>query len=278
MDTLTDPADKKRLAVSVFREVWVEFYAWEQQYSQDLIQSLAAKEPLSSTAWDDHSEHPAHPSDSDTEEFSIWEYDADDICGIEPIKHASYNCTEVAVMRFKPHPRYQSCTPISSSMRRDVLYDYLAPFAAYADDPGFDLDEHLHGFEDSFSWQTDFKDPDRKPPPAILLPSGPAIVEFDPPVEMINTEAVRRLHYMHNFSLQDIDELRIFRPTRISSQSGLLWEVSQRSGLSPELLTWLATTTTNHRTGTPSYGPAPSPTYPPCPHLSCPPFRIFTLT
>ena len=47
-------------------------------------------------------------------------------------------------------------------------------------------------------------------------------------VEMIQIEAVRRLHAMHGVDTNDIDNMRMFNNIRVSHNTGLQWEESQR--------------------------------------------------
>ena len=45
---------------------------------------------------------------------------------------------------------------------------------------------------------------------------------------MIQIEAVRRLHAMHGVDTNDIDNMRMFNNIRVSHNTGLQWEESQR--------------------------------------------------
>jgi hypothetical protein len=47
-------------------------------------------------------------------------------------------------------------------------------------------------------------------------------------VEMIHIETARRLHAMHGVDTNDIDNLKILNKLRVSHNTGLQWEESQR--------------------------------------------------
>ncbi|KAF8952910.1 hypothetical protein BDZ97DRAFT_1680444 [Flammula alnicola] len=106
-----------------------------------------------------------------------------------------------------PYPRYSACTPSSKNVTVIGEPHVRARFAPFADDEKFDLDTYLTHFED-FMWQNEFPDPD---------------------LEMIQIEVARRLHFKHNFTFDEIDNLGIltFR-LRETNSEGLIWYSAQR--------------------------------------------------
>ncbi|KAF8886741.1 hypothetical protein BD779DRAFT_1673043 [Infundibulicybe gibba] len=113
----------------------------------------------------------------------------------------------IQVQAFEPHPRYESCAPASRSMIVEEWDSENLRFIPYADDPDFPLMYHVESYGKNLNWVGDFLDPDR---------------------EMIEIEAVRRLYYIHQLSLEVIDSLELFRVSRRSNNSGLIWDISQR--------------------------------------------------
>ncbi|KAF9460266.1 hypothetical protein BDZ94DRAFT_1266409 [Collybia nuda] len=140
----------------------------------------------------------------ETDTFTVEHYDETGNC----VRYTTLIPTHYPITdRTVPHPKYEICTPASQNyMPATTLYDKMAAFIPYADDPAFPMWDYLEGF-DEFSWQSDFDDPD---------------------LEVIQLETVRRLHFYHDFSYEEIDVLKIFPPLRISPAQGLLWSVAQR--------------------------------------------------
>ncbi|KAJ7658348.1 hypothetical protein DFH06DRAFT_990479 [Mycena polygramma] len=146
--------------------------------------------------------------------------------------------TAEAAQSFPPHPPYQFCTPVSRSHTARMIDNQTAPFIPYPEDASFPREEYLKEFQ-GVQWVLDQQDPDGK-------------YSF---TEVIQFETVRRLHLDHGLSVERIDHLlnayTSFRSLRLSNESGLLWDVSQRdlppviwadgSSLSPLPLNFLPT-------------------------------------
>ncbi|KAJ7090296.1 hypothetical protein B0H15DRAFT_258042 [Mycena belliarum] len=99
---------------------------------------------------------------------------------------------------------------LSRSTRfRHMIDNKLAPFIPYPEDEKFPHDRYLSYFQ-GFQWTEDQRDPDD---------------------EVIQYETVRRLHMEYRFSAETIDDTLgdSHRRLRLSDESGLLWDSSQRS-------------------------------------------------
>ena len=149
-----DFAQKRSYAEEVYRGVYTEFFAWEQEECRRTIISLRTTNskmllpPRVSTSY--------HPSQVTTvlgsEKFYF-----DDLVDDNNSYQAS--CITIEAARWSPCPRYFSCTPISQSTQRDVVQDYMLPFVPFADDPKFEVVNYLENFS-KFAWQEEFNDPD----------------------------------------------------------------------------------------------------------------------
>lgn len=168
-----DP-DRKKLAFEVYQQTWADFYRWEQQSSGDSLKALGAVYPgwnelenVESTEYDNQEFHPefigsSAPDGPDT--FTVELYDEAGDC----IRYATITSDDFTVLaKNLPHPKYEICTPASQNhVPATALYDAMAAFVPYADDPDFPALEYLEDFEE-FSWQDDFENPDCKLQPFI---------------------------------------------------------------------------------------------------------------
>ncbi|KIK95040.1 hypothetical protein PAXRUDRAFT_33188 [Paxillus rubicundulus Ve08.2h10] len=214
-------SELKAVGSAAYKEVWDEFYNWEPGYCDQILGTLpllAAKTEVFKVAremmvgfLDDTRDlgsglETKHPRTTDVVVASMTHYDAD---GRGSIKQLIIPVTTVDLGLVPPHPVYESCPPVSRSVRPDGhRHEDLVAFLPYADDKTFPAIEYLGGFE-SFDWET----------------------PFDPDLEMIQLETVRRLHVMHGIVLQDISRMAIFNPLYVSHNTGLLWDQSQRDFL-----------------------------------------------
>jgi hypothetical protein len=163
-----DP-QKREIALDVYREAWKDFYNWEQKLSRQDILRLGkpyeegvSNPPIESSRCSDQDFH-IHLIDSqDTDTFTVEDYDDQGNC-VQYTTISSFDLYQIKDKdKILPTPRYEVCTPASQNHgAATTLYDTMAAFIPYADDPDFPVMEYLEGFE-SFSWQEDFHDPDRK--------------------------------------------------------------------------------------------------------------------
>jgi hypothetical protein len=161
----------KELGTSVYRECWDEFYRWEPGECQQLIVALPPDpsgsvdfeeliDVLSSDngAWGRGFTMDVDPPTSETV-VTVTIYDRDN-----SFSQAQIPFDEVVVKAaFAPHPTYESCPPTSKNIARRLDQPTeleKTRFIPYADE-GFDAEEYAAEYQ-SFSWQVDFKDPDRK--------------------------------------------------------------------------------------------------------------------
>ena len=132
----------------------------------------------------------------------------------------------MSVRFIAPHPTYESCPPTSKNIavRFDDLNEAIqTSFIPYADEEEFDALEYAKECQ-SFSWQVDWQDPDCETYLIIAL-----LLSFlTRPVEVIQLETARRLHFGHGLTFAEIDDLSFLRQLRVSNESGLLWDTSQR--------------------------------------------------
>jgi hypothetical protein len=164
----------REIGISVYKETWNEFYAWEQDECRRALDSLAISEsslpprnPQSLQAigdtdseldFDFDPEASNSYSESDTETFTREEFDTYE----NSIRYSTLTCFTQKASPMRAYPRYEICTPASRNYARNPLYEEdQALFVPYADDLEFPVEQYLAHFH-AFSWQVDFPDPDSK--------------------------------------------------------------------------------------------------------------------
>ncbi|KAF8877834.1 hypothetical protein CPB84DRAFT_1966274 [Gymnopilus junonius] len=207
-DDFISPLHHDETAYHVYKDLWNNFYDWERDHSKAKLKDLSkpssrAKDLRTSSAVT--SEY--FPTHEDVEYFEVEDYDLK--TGL--VTRYTVAAEPFLLERWDPYARYNSCTSASKSVPANPVNGHLRlSFIPYADDENFDYENYLEDFED-FKWQNDFIDPD---------------------LEVIQLETARRLHYTHNFTFSDIDNLGIFKfPMRETSNSGLIWYNAQRDPL-----------------------------------------------
>jgi len=165
-------ADIKELGTSVYRQCWDEFYCWEPGGCQELITTLPPNSPdsadfeelISVLSSDSASREQGLTMDVDlpTPEIIIivTMYGRDGSFCQAPVPFDEV----VVVAAFAPHPTYESCPPTSKNIARrfeDQHEDDETLFIPYADEKEFDAMRYAAECR-SFSWQVDWKDPDRE--------------------------------------------------------------------------------------------------------------------
>ena len=151
-----DFAQKKSYAEDVYRDVYTEFFAWEQEECRRTIISLRTTNPKMLLS--PRVSTSCHPSQVTPVEGAEKFY-FDDL--VDDSNSFQASCTTIKAARWSPCPRYFSCTPISQSTQHDAIQDYMLPFVPYADDPKFKVFDYLENFS-KFAWQEEFNDPDSK--------------------------------------------------------------------------------------------------------------------
>ncbi|KAJ6547046.1 hypothetical protein B0H19DRAFT_1163682 [Mycena capillaripes] len=200
------------IAKGVFKTVNSEYYAWKEKHLGEVWDRLIVGSDPSSSVTSGRFSMPRalfeeDPEVGDTDCIYVWDYDSNGNPG--PGK-AMPVIEGQAAERFFPHLPYQYCTPASRSYTASMIDNKSSPFLPFPEDPTFPREEYLECFE-SFQWIDDRRDPDE---------------------EVVQYETVRRLHVDHRLSAEIINDIlreyTSFRPLRLSSESGLLWDVSQR--------------------------------------------------
>ncbi|KAJ7243368.1 hypothetical protein B0H12DRAFT_1325805 [Mycena haematopus] len=200
-------------AKTIYQTVRREFSEWKEAHKAKVFARLAHSASSRSTK---HFclppaclEPVPRPTHGDSNAMHLYSYSADgSIIESESVPMSVYPVVDSR--SFPPHAPYQYCSAASRSENARMINDKNAPFVPFPEDPTFPRSEYLSCFE-TCQWIDDQHDPDE---------------------EVIQYETVRRLHITHHFTAELIDKVNatqmLFRPLRLSNESGLLWDVSQR--------------------------------------------------
>ncbi|KAF8184866.1 hypothetical protein K438DRAFT_2020112 [Mycena galopus ATCC 62051] len=196
-------------AATVYQTVYEDFFAWKEKHVVKILDALAnpASPPSKQFYVPPTCFEPVSSPPPDSNVMYIHNYDSDGNVVKSEVSMTVYPI----VKSFAPHPPYQYCTPASRSENARMIDNQNAPFVPFPDDPTFPWLEYLSCF-DKLQWIDDQD-------------------QHDPDDEVIRYETVRRLHIDHHFTAEDVDAVLKaygFRLLRISNESGLLWDVSQR--------------------------------------------------
>ncbi|KAJ7684637.1 hypothetical protein DFH06DRAFT_1156193 [Mycena polygramma] len=236
--TSDDEADLGRnfeTAKLVYEDVKSEFYSWKGKHVAEIWNRLDGSDSsflsgatecfrMPRTAFEAVPLPTPDPELGDADCLYFWDYDLDgNLMG--PGEAIPIVIGEAA-NAFVPHPPYQYCTPASRNHNARMIDNRAAPFVPFSEDPTFPCDAYLQSFQ-SYQWEDDQQDPDGN---FSLTRCGVRAYYFVE--EVIQYETVRRLHVDHGYSATMINnvlrEYTTFRPLRLSNESGLLWDVSQR--------------------------------------------------
>lgn len=160
--------------LSTYRDVWNDFYEWEQEESRRLIKSLCRPKPDANTVVkgkgksnalaDEDAITPHSLTRNWTDKSSLQTiYSTDEVTSIhEQLVDIEFPeiCIEAPPMT--PSPVYEACAPIARNMFTGDDPENLAFFPYAANDKQFNLADYLSQY-DSFAWQKRNIDPDRKP-------------------------------------------------------------------------------------------------------------------
>ncbi|KAI0280120.1 hypothetical protein BGY98DRAFT_965749 [Russula aff. rugulosa BPL654] len=215
--------ENRALVLSVYKEVWDEFYKWKVEDCKQQLCLLEQPLPPQNIAESTKMLASAFRTDSDSSEPGeieiIYICDTEDDVPLDMSSATVLTCEGISLklpLDFKePHPRYESCT---TSVQTIALREgsaafeeaHIAPFIPYADsdDPNWNTRRYLQQFV-SFAWER-LEDPD---------------------VEVIQFEVLRRLHFGHGLSLEDIDITGFLPELRPSNRYGLIYRMTQRDKL-----------------------------------------------
>ncbi|KAG0699223.1 hypothetical protein DFH29DRAFT_937704 [Suillus ampliporus] len=213
---LSEYTELRELGLRIYKEVWTEFYKWEPRECQRIIDSFAGRRvPGERQKYNKLIDQLFDPAIQDSEmqinsenpnqlSLIVTQYDAEGRGISYPLE-----VEEISVDHtFESHPPYESCPPINHSINQQA--SEKAAFIPYGDEKDFPVKDYLGHFQ-CFAWEED----------------------FDPDLEIIQFETVRRSHSIHQISMKDIDRMCVLNPLRESYNRGLLWACSQR-----DLLHW----------------------------------------
>jgi hypothetical protein len=138
------------LITRTYESVWTEYFAWSFQNSAATLKSLAVAniQPDSQTDLDKDllNLYVAHISDGD-EPFLVADFNGEGLAEVLTVAATSF-CADP----FRPHPPYESCTPISRNLMVGDDPNDL-PFIPFSDDPSYnyhvDIEDYKH-----FRWQS----------------------------------------------------------------------------------------------------------------------------
>lgn len=138
----------KPLVVSVYRDVWNEFYDWEQEHSKSMLKSLEAKGSV-------NPEKEAGMTSGNVVGLSslIEEWDTKDKSQF----HWNHEL-EIQAPSLSPCPEYESCLATGRPIHRGDDSDDL-DFVPFPGDTTFNLEEYEDLYK-SLAWQKSRRDPD----------------------------------------------------------------------------------------------------------------------
>lgn len=152
------------LARSTFRNVWTQFYDWENVFCLNAIDSITSMRGAecghiearsTSTTARSGGVSNSRTLSQDTVVYTSYAVDS------APISN-SIDIDTIDVHSFDPHPDYESVTPTSKNIFQGDDSDCMA-FIPYTEDPTFDHIDYTHYYmKEGFAWQAKFRDPDRK--------------------------------------------------------------------------------------------------------------------
>lgn len=236
-------SELKQIGRDIYKQVWDEFYAWEPgdcaQILGTIPQSLlASKRQVARVAKamvarlvDAHAQPGIPPSDTsstaDTVVMSVTHFDVSDAASHPGRVHrrTRHPIPVITIDAYPPHPKYESCPPVSRSVLVGGTQEHTLAFLPYADDDRFPAQAYQARFE-VLEWETPF-DPDSERTCSSFVCVATSNL-LGVVVEMIQIETVRRLHAMDNVSIEDINRMQMFKDFRVSHNTGLQWDQSQR--------------------------------------------------
>jgi hypothetical protein len=163
----------------------------------------------------------------------IYICDTEDDLSLDMRSTTVLTCEDISLKlppEFKPHPLYESCTPsVQTIALREAAHEEIetAPFVPYADsdDPNWNIKKYLDQFA-SFAWER-LGDPDgNQLHLSFELNHGGSLIAMT--VEVIQFEVLRRLHFGHGLSLEDIDVTGVLPESRQANRDGLIYRMTQR--------------------------------------------------
>lgn len=233
--------ENRTLAFLVYKEVWDEFNKWKVEDCKQQLRLLEQPLPPQNVAESTRRLASAFRTDLDGSEPGdveiIYICDTEDDVPLDMSSATVLTCEGVSLKPppdFKPHPPYESCTAsVQTIALREASAAFeeaeIAPFVPYVDseDPNWNIRMYLNQFE-SFAWER-LGNPDGKRfhLPFDLAHAG-SLISAAMTVEVIQFEVLRRLHFGHGLSLEDIDVTGVLPELRQSNRYGLIYQMTQR--------------------------------------------------
>ncbi|THG98885.1 hypothetical protein EW026_g3363 [Hermanssonia centrifuga] len=154
--------DVDKLTLTVFREVWNEFYAWKHSACEAAIQKLAATDEAIRLVKDDYAGlfDSASARTSETpSDFVVYDFCSKSTSNTSTI---SINASSIT-----PASQYESCAPIPRNVLHGDDPNEMA-FVPYADDTNFNEVDYAMEYK-NLSWQVD-NDPDTEYKGELIFP------------------------------------------------------------------------------------------------------------
>ena len=234
--------ENRTLAFLVYKEVWDEFHKWKVEDCKQQLHLLEQPLPPPNVAESTKRLASAFRTDLDSSEPGdveiIYICDTEDDIPLDMRGATVLTCKDVSLKLppdfNKPHPPYESCTAsVQTIALREASAAFeeaeTAPFVPYADsdDPNWNIRMYLEQFV-GYAWER-LTDPDGKRFHLFFkLAHARSLIAAAMTVEVIQFEVLRRLHFGHGLSLEDIDLTGVLPETRSSNQDGLIYQMTQR--------------------------------------------------
>ena len=233
--------ENRTLAFSVYKEVWDEFYRWKVEDCKQQLRLLEQPLPPPNVAESTKRLASAFRTDLEGSEPGdveiIYICDTEDDIPPDMSSATVLTCKNVSLKLppyFAPHPVYESCTASVQTIALRVgsaAYEEsaIAPFIPYAESegPNWNVRMYLKQFE-GFAWEN-LTDPDGKRfNLSFELAHAGSLIAAVMTVEVIQFEALRRLHFGHGLSLEDIDVTDVLPGSRQTNRDGLIYAMTQR--------------------------------------------------
>ncbi|KAF8520882.1 hypothetical protein BU17DRAFT_46151 [Hysterangium stoloniferum] len=209
---------------SIYKEVWKEYFDWEQDYCKGILSNLAPSSSGTSSAplaaqlprFDLNDENQPSSISYGSYQLSLIAIDGKEDPAPQEIQ---YGCPTYRFPTISPAKPYEACTYSHKNLYVADDFCEKLPFMPFSDSSNFPAGEFLELY-DAIGWMN------RK----------------DPDLDMIAAEAVRRLHFSHGLSYEEIDATGILPVTILErpDKKGILHTLNQR-----DVLSWPGSTVSN---------------------------------
>ena len=156
--------EKSLTASKIYRDLWTEFYSWEQAFCQHTLEGLSrggVQVHPRSLPHDVTSIYEIPDFSSSQAEEDLFIYEDTTFNSTFTRFTLSPNPKNLETQSLEPSAGYTACTAISTNITIWKDDPASLQFAPYADDPCFELEDYL-SLAGYFTWQHDLNDPDRE--------------------------------------------------------------------------------------------------------------------